>query len=97
MGNHKLEISASLGRILESSKRKDGLAAVSEFLSTMDAQVKRIFTKESMCALVKALPQASQQLITDMRALHGDLSRVEQALLSNIPTSTVVDELCELA
>jgi hypothetical protein len=39
VGNHKLDISASLGRILESSKRKDGQAAVSEFMSTMDAQV----------------------------------------------------------
>jgi len=47
--------------------------------------------------MFKALPQASQLLITDMRALYGDLSRVEQALLSNIPISTVVDELHELA
>jgi len=39
LGAHKLEISASLGRILEFSKRKDGLAAVSEFMSSIDAQV----------------------------------------------------------
>ena len=84
------------------NQRKDGLPLVSEFMSSIDAQViaplhMRLFTNRGVCALFKALPQASQQLITDMRALYGDLSRVEQALLSNIPISTVVDELHELA
>jgi hypothetical protein len=32
-----------------------------------------------------------------MMMIYGDLARLEQQLLSNIPTATVVDELCELA
>jgi hypothetical protein len=41
--------------------------------------------------------QASKNLIGDICALYGDLARMEQELLSKIPTATVVDELCELA
>lgn len=39
VGDQKLEFSSNLGRILELSKSKDGRESVSEFMSTMDAQV----------------------------------------------------------
>lgn len=41
--------------------------------------------------------QGSKGLIMDICALCEDLARLEQTLLSNIPTTTVIDELCELA
>ena len=49
------------------------------------------------CRQVMHTLQASKNLIGDICALYGDLARMEQELLSKIPTTTVVDELCELA
>jgi hypothetical protein len=94
VGNQKLEFSSNLGRVLEFSRLKDGRECV-EFMSTLDPQVVHIaaiFTRIS-----SAHQQASQGIISEMMTLYGDLARLEQQLLSNIPTATVVDELCEMA
>jgi len=94
VGNQKLEFSSNLGRVLEFSRLKDGRECV-EFMSTLDPQVVHIaaiFTRIS-----SAHQQALQGIISEMMTLYGDLARLEQQLLSNIPTATVVDELCEMA
>ena len=111
MGDHKLIVSPSLSRVrrrrsemkkcniieqvLDFSKSKDGLAAVSDMMSSMDPQVQS--AQQSCCSRQSKHVQASKNLIADICALYGDLARMEQALLSNIPTTTVVDEMGELA
>jgi len=95
VGSRNLDISAALGRILDLSKSRDGRAAVVEFMSSMEPQVQPLLhgcPPECFTSL-----QASQQLMADVSSLCGELTTLERHILSNIPTSTVVDELCELA
>ena len=95
------------------SKSKHGLTTVSDMMASFDAQVysahntclrfdfcdvvPRRQCHCHPCRQVMHTLQASKNLIGDICALYGDLARMEQELLSKIPTTTVVDELCELA